>query len=188
MRLISLEIVVIYTLINTLSLQSNFNWRINLFNKLGKNVYECCKDDDCNYVAKYYKQYYEKPNFDIDKLMGIKGIGPKIHDVLITGPYEYIIIMDKVNGMTFKNYSTSQQYTLCHLLQEKMQFMHNLGVSHQDLHSENIMVSDNNNTLILVDFDSSSWLSDNPRILQEQLADDQNMVKKICKNIGTPEK
>jgi tRNA A-37 threonylcarbamoyl transferase component Bud32 len=86
----------------------------------------------------------------ICRAAGELGVGPKIYDTYVcvndaNSTCYGIIYMDYVKGITltdflYKYYSKGNILVIRRLLEEKINKMHNAGILHSDLHTDNVMI------------------------------------------------
>ena len=146
--------------------------------------------DDKSIIIKVY--YFDNIDPDFDDIMKICDISMKVSDLIpdyvpkIYLKYEtkdYIaLVMEKVNGITLSEYLTSKQNhnidivtKLVTSLYEAVTALHNSGYVHDDLHGNNIIITDKHK-IKLIDFgqsdliDSVSASDENtPKIFEDYL-------------------
>ena len=90
------------------------------------------------------------------------GIAPHIHKMIQSGNRNFIV-MDKVEGVTLREWSVSRAHSFRDRLEvllmifKKTQLMNQLGIIHNDINALNVMIENETNRAIFVDFDQSQW-------------------------------
>jgi tRNA A-37 threonylcarbamoyl transferase component Bud32 len=110
---------------------------------------------------------------EISKIAGELGVGPKIYDTYVcvndaNSTCYGIIYMEYVKGVTltdflYKYYSKGNVATIRRLLEEKINKLHNAGILHSDLHSDNVMVimqGSEVKDVVIIDFGFSQYIKD----------------------------
>ncbi len=107
-------------------------------------------------------------------IAGSIGVAPKIYDTYVCVNDEDsscygIIYMEYIQGMTLTNYlykihSKETKNKLRKLLEEKIIKLHNAGIMHNDLHSDNVMVIVDDNGQLkdikMIDFGFAQYIKD----------------------------
>lgn len=127
-------------------------------------TYQACRKPECNYVAKkVLTTFFNDKEYNIMKMASTNGISPKLHDLFRDKEYTYII-MDKMDKTLEKrvdelgdNYE--KIYELYYGAVEKINKFHELGYSHNDIKSENIMVNKDDEVFI-IDYGSAEKSSE----------------------------
>jgi serine/threonine protein kinase len=136
------------------------------------DVYKMCTaSDSCNYVAKVVDLRGDSPRrelFELEvataKLAGLHGFGPLVIDNFIcAGPEGAVgvLIMERIHGLTLKMAMVTEpleqrRNDMFNSALHAIEQMHDAGVFHQDLHSQNIMITQNDRCWI-IDF-GFSWV------------------------------
>ena len=110
---------------------------------------------------------------EISKVAGDHGISPKIYDSYVCvnnkdSSCYGVIYMEYIKGLTlsdflYKYYSKENVLIIRRLLEEKINKLHNLGILHSDLHSDNVMVvmdGSNIKDVVIIDFGFSQYIKD----------------------------
>lgn len=110
---------------------------------------------------------------------GNLGGSPKIHKVIECHQGQCLVIMEKVNGVTLEDKVSSEKslgfeerLRLCYNIAEKFNWLHKGGIVHNDVKTENIMISKKDNESIIIDFGCSKISGrDRDRVGDESLLD-----------------
>lgn len=109
----------------------------------------------------------------ISKAAANLGVGPKIYDTYVcvndaNSTCYGIVYMEYVKGVTlsdflYKYYSKGNVGKVRHLLEDKINKLHNAGILHSDLHSDNVMVimeGSEVKDVMIIDFGFSQYIKD----------------------------
>ncbi len=133
------------------------------------DVYNACKANNCNYIVKKINEGIDTYNeIQIGHHLGKLGISPKIYAYWYCDGY--YVVYKKINGLSLKEYiniykdklKSSQQFSdrLKKKIDKIVEKMHNNGISHNDLHHENILLEidtyGNIKKVYIIDFGLSS--------------------------------
>lgn len=114
-----------------------------------------------------------RDEIEISKIAGDHGISPKIFDSYVCvnnkdSSCYGVIYMEYVKGLTlsdflYKYYSRENILIIRRILEEKINKLHNLGILHSDLHSDNVMIvmdGSNIKDVVIIDFGFSQYIKD----------------------------
>lgn len=123
--------------------------------------YVACCQQECDYVAKQILTYLlPKTELEIQREAAKAGIGPEIYDVFNEGNYTYIIMakLDKTFGQALSEIQTQfeEAYELILEAVNKINELHELGISHNDITFNNMMV-DKTGNVFLIDYGTASY-------------------------------
>lgn len=127
-----------------------------------------CSDGETEYVAKIYRRKVAIKEEVTDKLRAIDS--PYVAQVYGTGefhgfPYE-IIPYYKNGSLEGKTYSYEQLKTgIIPALNEGLRVLHDNGIIHKDLKPSNIMLADNGQDVVIIDFGISSLREDRNTVI-----------------------
>lgn len=121
-----------------------------------------------------------------------RGVSPNTQSIWNCGHQEFVL-QDEIDGVPLNQWMHDQKITfeskrwrkMCHKILEKVKKMHKLGLVHNDLHQENILV-DKNDEPWLIDFNSSAFIKEYKALKARKLQlRDLNLV--VDPSLGHPE-
>ena len=94
-------------------------------------------------------------------LLSFHKIAPKVHRV-IEYANKYVMVMDKVDGITYETFELAEVPLLKRIrviinLMKNLHKMHEMGIAHLDLHSNNVIVNPETGESRFIDFDCASY-------------------------------
>lgn len=111
-------------------------------------------------------------------------VAPKFYDAFdcfngIDYEFARVIVMEKISGITLQKYVMSQplKVSLLIKIRDAIESLHQCNVTHDDLHSENIIVVNNGESVKIIDFGNSRILGEPTNTLKN------NMISKVPKDI-----
>ena len=135
-------------------------------NLIGKGafgvVYETCEQSECTYVAKVIdkKGFVEKESYN-QMIAAQSGLAPTIHEIWIC-KNKVMLIMDRIKGITLQAFlenakiDDSIKSRIIKKVSKAIENLHSIGILHGDLHSQNIMVMEDE-SIIFIDFGHSLY-------------------------------
>lgn len=124
------------------------------------DVYPACCNNDCHFIAKkIFTKYLPPHEIEIQKIASYFNIAPKIYDIIEDDTNTYIIMakLDNTLAQEIEEFQDEPKivYQLFLNAIEKINKLHELGISHNDITLTNIMVNQENQ-VFLIDYGTST--------------------------------
>jgi tRNA A-37 threonylcarbamoyl transferase component Bud32 len=124
-------------------------------------VYETCEKDECTYVAKIVsKENFKQKEIYIQMAAARHDLAPMIYEIWDCRN-NVMLIMNKINGITLNKFlrNNNDDDIKRRAVQKTfsaIQKLNDMGIIHNDLHSDNIMIREDE-SIIFIDFGHSDY-------------------------------
>lgn len=124
-------------------------------------VYETCEKDECSYVAKIVnKQNFKQKEIYNQMAAARHDLAPMIYEIWDCRN-NVMLIMNKINGITLNKFlrNNNNDETKRRVVQKvftAIKQLNDIGILHNDLHSDNIMVREDE-SILFIDFGHSEY-------------------------------